>query len=68
MFGYARIFRSRWSALLWAAGILWFAYDTAESQPHGDGNSANAEQATDATGAPVTAEDEQRLAAAINSF
>ena len=40
MFGYARIFRSRWSALLWAAGILWFAYDTAESQPHGDGNSA----------------------------
>ena len=69
MFGYSRIFRSRWSALLWAAGILWFAYDTAESQPHGNGNAAaNAEQATDATGAPVTAEDEQRLAAAINSF
>jgi len=68
MFGYARIFRSRWSALLWAAGIIWFAYDTAQSQPHGDDNSANAEQATDATGAPVTAEDEQRLAAAINSF
>lgn len=69
MFGYSRIFRSRWSALLWAAGILWFAYDTAESQPHGDGNAAaNAEQATDATGAPVTAEDQQRLAAAINSF
>jgi hypothetical protein len=68
MFGYARIFRSRWSALLWAAGIIWFAYDTAQSQRPGDDNSANAEQATDATGAPVTAEDEQRLAAAINSF
>lgn len=69
MFGYARLFRSRWSALLWAAGILWFAYDTANSQPQGDANaSANAEQPTDATGAPVTPEDEKRLAAAINSF
>ena len=69
MFGFLRFFWCCWLALLWAAGILWFAYDTAESQPHGDGNAAaNAEQATDATGAPVTAEDEQRLAAAINSF
>ena len=25
----ARIFRSRWSALIWAAGILWTAYDVA---------------------------------------
>ena len=24
------IFRSRWMALLWAAGILWFAYDPIE--------------------------------------
>lgn len=31
---YARLFRSRWSALLWAAGILWTAYDVAEWQPH----------------------------------
>jgi hypothetical protein len=69
MFGYARLFRSRWSALLWAAGILWFAYDMASSQPQGGDNAAaDADQATDATGAPVTAEDQQRLAAAINSF
>jgi hypothetical protein len=69
MFGYARLFRSRWSALLWAAGIVWFAYDTAESQPQGDANCvANAEQATDATGSPVTGEAEKRLAEAINSF
>jgi hypothetical protein len=69
VFGYARLFRSRWSALLWAAGILWFAYDTANSQSQGDANSAaNAEQPTDATGAPVTSDDENRLAAAINSF
>jgi hypothetical protein len=62
------VFKSRWMALLWAAGIVWFAYDVAESAPQGDANSANAEQATDATGAPVTAEDEQRLAEALNRF
>jgi len=35
------IFKSRWMALLWAAGIIWFAYDFAGSQPQ-DSNSANA--------------------------
>jgi hypothetical protein len=36
------IFRSRWLALVWAAGILWLAYDIAESEPQGAdaGNSA----------------------------
>ncbi|MFL6857236.1 MAG: hypothetical protein ACJ8EB_04940 [Allosphingosinicella sp.] len=32
---YARIFRSRWWALLWAAGIIWMAYDF--TAPSGDG-------------------------------
>jgi len=27
----SKIFRSRWSALIWAAGILWTAYDVAEA-------------------------------------
>ena len=27
----SRIFRSRWTALLWAAGIMWTAYDVAEA-------------------------------------
>ena len=54
-------------ALLWAAGILWFAYDTASSQPQGEANSAQA-QRTDATGSPVTSDDEARLAEALNSF
>jgi hypothetical protein len=27
------IFKSRWMALIWAAGILWLAYDFAESAP-----------------------------------
>ena len=46
------IFRSRWVALLWAAGILWFAYDVASSEPADDGNnmanSAQVEQALNA--------------------
>src|SRR5581483_2480385 len=27
------VFKNRWMALLWAAGIIWFAYDYANSQP-----------------------------------
>lgn len=61
------IFRNRWWALLWAAGILWFAWDVAGSQPGGD-DGTNAAVTTDATGAPVTVDDEQRLAQAINSI
>ena len=60
------VFKSRWMALLWAAGIIWFAYDVAWSEPQ-DGN-ASAENATDATGEPVTATDEQKFADALNSF
>jgi hypothetical protein len=29
MFGYSRLFRSRWQALFWAAGIIWFAIQVA---------------------------------------
>jgi hypothetical protein len=37
------IFKSRWIALLWAAGILWTAADFASSQPGGAaGNGADA--------------------------
>ena len=61
------IFRNRWWALLWAAGILWFAWDVAGSQPGAD-DGTNAAATIDATGAPVTVDDEQRLAQAINSI
>lgn len=27
---FSRLFRSRWAALLWAAGIIWFAVDVAD--------------------------------------
>jgi hypothetical protein len=64
---HSSIFKSRWWALLWAAGIIWFAYDFAA--PDASSNaSANAEQLTDATGAPVTNEDEQKVADALNSL
>ena len=64
---HSTIFKSRWMALLWAAGILWFAYDVATPDSDSSGNAAAA-QVTDATGAPVTNEDEQRLAAALEQL
>jgi hypothetical protein len=39
------IFKSRWWALIWAAGIIWFAYDFAGSQPQDqDSNNAAADE------------------------
>jgi hypothetical protein len=62
------IFKSRWMALLWAAGIVWFAYDFAGSQTQDANASANAEQPSDATGAPVTSDATNRLSEELNSF
>jgi hypothetical protein len=44
------IFRSRWMALLWAAGIIWLAFDFAGSRPQDD-NSAAANDAAAALNA-----------------
>ena len=60
------IFRNRWWAVLWAAGILWFAYDVANEAP-GSGDTINATTA-DAAGAPAAASDDQQLAAALNNL
>jgi hypothetical protein len=64
------VFKNRWMALVWAAGILWTAYDYAEAQPQAQSNAtannADADEPTDATGAPITPEDQQQLADAIN--
>jgi hypothetical protein len=46
------VFKSRWMALIWAAGIIWFAYDFAGSASDDDNGSANSDQ----------------VAAALNSF
>jgi hypothetical protein len=35
------IFKSRWIALLWAAGIVWSAVEFTGGQHAGDGNDAN---------------------------
>ncbi|MCU6455767.1 hypothetical protein LPN01_16935 [Sphingomonas sp. A2-49] len=47
-----RLFRSRWAALLWAGGILWFAHDVAVSAPAGNGGAT-----TDADGGAADAAD-----------
>ena len=36
------IFKNRWWAMLWAAGIIWLAYDVAASAPQEDGNNSAA--------------------------
>jgi hypothetical protein len=38
------VFKNRWMALLWAAGIIWFAYDFAGSEPQDDNSAANSQQ------------------------
>ena len=60
------IFKNRWWAVLWAAGVLWFAYDVAGgAQASDSGNNVIGE---DVTGAPITTDDAQHLAEAINSI
>ena len=58
------IFKSRWMALIWAAGIIWFAYDFAGSAPQADtGNKGT----TDASGAPVSSDDTNKLASVLGN-
>jgi hypothetical protein len=54
------IFKSRWMALLWAAGIIWFAVDVAG--PDESANGAAAAQPTDVTGATISNEDLKKFA------
>ncbi len=58
--GFSRLFRSRWAALFWSAGILWTAYDVATDAPEPPTNAPSgmpATQPTDATGAAFDARD-----------
>ena len=62
------IFKSRWMALLWAAGIIWFAYDFVgpkDDTANADGNQV---QITDATGAPVSPEEAKKLEEAVKGL
>jgi len=64
------IFKSRWWALIWAAGILWFALDVAGEPAPADGNTAatDASAPTDATGAPIRKEDAEALKKVIDGL
>ena len=66
---HSTIFKSRWFALIWAAGIIWFAVDTAGGDGSADTNgSENATGISDATGAPVDKQQAEDLAKAIDSL
>jgi hypothetical protein len=62
------VFKSRWMALIWAAGVLWFAYGVAGSAPSASRGSDNAEQPTDVTGATITDEDAKKFEQAVNGL
>ena len=62
------VFKSRWWALLWSAGIIWFAYDVAESAPKGDSNEVHSDQQADVPGTPLTPENEERHKEAQKKF
>ena len=44
-FRYQSIFKSRWMALFWAAGIVWMAYDVADSNRSASGNNQQGDEA-----------------------
>ena len=62
-FRYSTIFRSRWMALLWAAGICWMAYDFAA--PDGDA-AGNNQQAGDEM--PINQADIAAIQANLNQL
>jgi uncharacterized membrane protein len=62
------IFKSRWMAILWAAGVIWLAYDVAGSAPAPKKGTATAAQPTDATGAPISPEDEKKFEQILNGL
>jgi hypothetical protein len=63
----SKIFRSRWAALFWAAGIIWTAYDVASANtPDPVVNNVTAAD-TDATGVAVDNGDLAVLANAMGN-
>jgi hypothetical protein len=62
------IFKSRWLALLWAAGIIWFAYDFAAPSEDSSNVDSNQVQITDASGSPVSPEEAKKLEQAVKGL
>jgi hypothetical protein len=65
---WSTIFKSRWMALIWAAGIIWFAYDFAASSASPANASDNEVQVTDASGAPVSPAEANQLSDAVKGL
>jgi hypothetical protein len=65
---HSSIFKSRWMALLWAAGMIWFALDVAEPPATAGNTSAASDQATDVTGAPISSDDERKIADIVGNL
>lgn len=61
------VFKSRWMALIWAAGIIWFAVDFVQSKEPPANTSANGEaaNAADSDGAAATNQDVETAANAL---
>ena len=65
---HSNIFRNRWWALLWAAGIIWFAYDFAAPKDNSDATGDNQVEITDASGAPVSPDEAKQLDEALKNL
>lgn len=65
-FRYSWIFKSRWMALLWAAGICWMAVDYVGVAPDEGSNGASA--ITDATGAEISPEQVEQIEGALKKL
>jgi hypothetical protein len=61
---FSTIFKNRWWALVWAAGIIWFAYDFSGGQPQ---DQAGNNVMTDATGNPVSGDDANKVAQVLGN-
>lgn len=65
---HSTIFKSRWMALLWSAGILWVAYDVASSAREQEDASNDVASANQAGSDSFTAKDVQAFQDSINSL
>jgi hypothetical protein len=59
------VFKSRWMALLWAAGIIWFAVDYAESKQPATNTTANTEASAGDDGSGANSDDVKTAADAL---
>jgi hypothetical protein len=62
------IFKSRWMALVWAAGIIWFAYDFAGPKDDSANADENQVQITDDSGSPVSPAEAKKLEEAVKGL